>query len=291
MNARLPAAGRIDGHTELIVHLGYPTHSFKAPLIYNPYFAAANINAVVVPMACRGPALPTLLPALFGLDNVRGALITMPLKVSVMALLDTVSPTARVAGACNAVRREADGRLVGDMFDGEGFVRGLRRKGLVLAGASALVVGSGGVGSAIAASLAAAGVQRLVLFDLNPAAADGLAARLRTEYPALLVRTGERDPAGHDLVVNATPLGMEPGDPLPVDVQRLDPHTFVGEVVMRQRMTAFLGAAQARGCRVQVGSDMLFEQIPAYLDFFGFPTTTAEHLRELAWLEPPEDKP
>ncbi|MBL0946350.1 MAG: shikimate dehydrogenase [Hydrogenophaga sp.] len=291
MNARLPAAGRIDGHTELIVHLGYPTHSFKAPLIYNPYFAAANINAVVVPMACRGPALPGLLPALFGLDNVRGALITMPLKVSVMALLDTVSPTARVAGACNAVRRDAEGRLVGDMFDGEGFVRGLLRKGLVLAGASALVVGSGGVGSAIAASLAAAAVQRLALFDVNPAAAEGLAARLRTEYPALQVGTGERDPAGHDLVVNATPLGMEPGDPLPVDVQRLDPRTFVGEVVMRQRMTAFLSAAQARGCRVQVGSDMLFEQIPAYLDFFGFPTTTAEHLRELAWLEPQEDKP
>jgi len=288
MNARLPAAGRIDGHTELIVHLGYPTHSFKAPLIYNPYFAAANINAVVVPMACRGPSLPTLLPALFGLDNVRGALITMPLKVSVMALLDAVSPTARVAGACNAVRREADGRLVGDMFDGEGFVRGLQRKGLVLAGASALVVGSGGVGSAIAASLAAAGVARLVLFDVNPTAAEGLAARLRTEYPALRVHTGERDPAGHDLVVNATPLGMAPGDPLPVDVQRLDARTFVGEVVMRERMTAFLSAAQARGCRVQVGSDMLFEQIPAYLDFFGFPSTTAEHLRELARLDTPE---
>lgn len=289
MNARLPAAGRIDGHTELIVHLGYPTHSFKAPLIYNPYFAAANINAVVVPMACRGPSLPALLPALFGLDNVRGALITMPLKVSVMALLDAVSPTARVAGACNAVRREADGRLVGDMFDGEGFVRGLQRKGLVLTGASALVVGSGGVGSAIAASLAAAGVARLGLFDLNPAAAEGLAARLRTEYPALRVHTGDRDPAGHGLVVNATPLGMEPGDPLPVDVQRLDPTTFVGEVVMRQRMTAFLSAAQARGCRVQVGSDMLFEQIPAYLDFFGFPSTTAEHLRELSRLDTPEN--
>jgi shikimate dehydrogenase len=69
-----------------------------------------------------------------------------------------------------------------------------------------------------------------------------------------------------------------------VDVSRLSPNTFVGEVVMRSDITAFLAAAQARGCRVQVGSDMLFEQIPAYLEYFGFPTTTADNLRAVAKL-------
>jgi shikimate dehydrogenase len=86
-------------------------------------------------------------------------------------------------------------------------------------------------------------------------------------------------------VVNATPLGMNPGDPLPVDMDRLAPRSFVGEVVMKTEMTAFLGAAQARGCRVQVGADMLFEMIPAYLEFFGYPTTTADTLRSVARLE------
>ena len=276
---------RIDGRTELIVHLGHPTHSFKAPLIYNPYFASAGINAVVVPLACRAEQLPALLPALFAADNVRGALITMPLKVAVMGMLDTVSPTARVAGACNAVRREADGRLVGDMFDGEGFVRGVQRKGLALGGARALVVGCGGVGSAIAASLAAAGVATLRLFDLNTSTAQGLRERLAASYPALRVELADPDPADMDLVVNATPLGMEPGDALPLDVSRLNASTFVGEVVMRERITAFLAAAQARGCRVQVGTDMLFEQIPAYLAFFGLPVTSPERLRELALLD------
>jgi shikimate dehydrogenase len=281
---------KIDGHTELIAHIGFPTHAFKAPLIYNPYFASAGINAVVVPLGCEAPHYPALLRSVFALSNIRGALITMPHKVSTVGLLDEVSAAVRVAGACNAVRRTPQGRLQGDMFDGEGFVRGLRRKGLVLQGADALVVGSGGVGSAIAASLAAAGVARLALFDVQAAAAEGLAARLRAEFPALRVETGQRDPAGFALVVNATPLGMEPGDPLPIDVARLQPHTFVGEVVMRQRTTAFLAAAQARGCRVQVGSDMLFEQIPAYLEFFGLPTTTAEHLRELALLDKEEPR-
>ena len=96
--------------------------------------------------------------------------------------------------------------------------------------------------------------------------------------------TGSNDPAGYDLVVNGTPLGMNEGDPLPLDVTRLAPTTFVGEVVMKTEMTAFLSAARARGCPVQVGSDMLFEQIPAYLEFFGFPTTTPEHLRSVARL-------
>lgn len=282
---------RIDGHTRVIAHLGHPTHSFKAPLIYNPWFAASGTNAVVVPFDCPTGALASLLPPLMAAPNVLGALITMPHKLGVLALLDEVSRTARVAGACNAVKRAPDGRLIGDLFDGEGFVRGVRRKGLVLAGARALVVGSGGVGSAIAASLAAAGVARLTLFDTQGAASEALRDRLLAAYPALEVRTGERNPAGFDLVVNATPLGMEPGDPLPLDVDRLDSSSFVGEVVMRERFTAFLTAAQARGCRVQVGTDMLFEQIPAYLEFFGLPVATPERLRELARLDGPPPGP
>ena len=273
---------RIDGHTEFLAHIGYPTHSFKAPLIYNPYFEQSGINAVVVPMGCRAEAFAALLRSVFALENIRGALITMPHKVSVVDLLDEVSPAVRVAGACNAVRRDAAGRLVGDMFDGEGFVRGVRRKGMEPRGARVLIVGAGGVGSAIAASFAAAGVAALSLHDLRADAARGLAERLREHYPAIDVRTGSNDPAGHDIVVNATPMGMEPGDPLPLDVSRLAPSTFVGEVVMRQAMTAFLVAAQARGCRFQIGTDMLFEQIPAYLEFFGLPTTTAEVLRGVA---------
>lgn len=275
----------INGNTEFIAHLGWPTHAFKAPMIYNPWFASAGINALVVPMGCKPEAFAGVLRGLFQLENIRGALITMPHKVSVVELLDEVSPTVRVAGSCNAVKRTAGGRLVGDMFDGEGFVRGLRGKGLALPGARALVVGCGGVGSAIAASLAAAGVASLALFDAHAATAENLAQRLRTHYPAIAVSTGSRDPAGFDLVVNGTPLGMNAGDPLPVDVDRLDPRTFVGEVVMKSEMTAFLQAARARGCRVQVGSDMLFEMIPAYLEFFGLPGADAQTLRNVARLE------
>jgi shikimate dehydrogenase len=276
----------IDGNTEIIAHIGYPTHTFKSPMIYNPYFEQVGVNVVVVPMGCKGPDYPAFLRSVFTLTNIRGALITMPHKVVTLGLLDSVSPTAKIAGACNAVKRleNPDGstQLIGDMFDGEGFVRGVSRKGFDPRNKSALVVGAGGVGSAIAASLAKAGVKHLALFDANSASAKGLAARLLTHYPQLQVSVDSNDPAVHDLVVNATPMGMNDGDPLPLDVSRIPTHAMVGEVVMKTEMTAFLQAAKQRGCAVQIGTDMLFEQIPVYLEYFGLPSTSADNLRSLA---------
>ena len=275
----------ISGKTTVIAHLGYPTEAFKAPMIYNPWFDHAGIDAVVIPMGVKVDDYAAFLRPLFTMTNLRGALVTMPHKVSTVAMLDEVTRTARIAGACNAILKRPDGSLLGDMFDGAGFVRGVARKGKVLAGARALVVGAGGVGSAIAASLAAAGVAGIGLFDAHGTAADALGNRLKEHYPKLAVRTGSNDPEGYDVVVNATPLGMKPGDPLPVDVTKIAPNTFVGEVVMKEEYTPFLRAAMEKGCPIQVGTDMLFEQIPAYLEFFGFKSTTPEQLRELSQIK------
>jgi shikimate dehydrogenase len=275
----------ISGRTILVAHLGYPTFAFKAPLIYNPWFDKNGIDAVVVPMGVQAPDYPQFFRSLFTLTNIRGALVTMPHKVTTIDLVDEVTPTARVAGAANAVLRRDDGTLVADQFDGAGFVRGVERKGFPLQGKKVLVVGNGGVGSPIAASLAAAGVASMSLFDPNAAASEGLARRLKEAYPQLEVVIGSKDPAGHDLVVNATPLGMNDDDPLPMDVDRIDPGTFVGEVVMKQEITPFLREAQGKGCPIQVGKDMLYEMIPAYLEFFGFGTATPEELRAVSRVE------
>ena len=272
----------IDGKTGIIAHIGYPTESFKSPMIYNPWFAARGINAAVIPMGCKKEDYASFLKLAFRLTNVQGALITMPHKVTTLDLVDEASVSAKIAGACNAVKLDERGVMIGDMFDGEGFVRGVLKKGGRLAGATALVAGCGGVGSAIAASLAKAGVSRLGLYDAFPQSINGLAERLTAHYPKLEVKTGSADPGGYDIVVNATPLGMKKDDPLPLDVERISPKTFVGEVVMKEEITPFLAAVRAKGCEYQVGTDMLFEQIPAYLEFFGFGTTTSDELRKLA---------
>ena len=272
----------ISGKTTLIAHIGYPTEAFKAPLIYNPWFDQHGIDAVVVPMGVKAEDYPTSLKSIFKFTNIRGALVTMPHKITTAGLVDECSTTAKIAGSANAILKRPDGTLLGDMFDGTGFTRGLRRKGFVFDGAKCLVIGSGGVGSAIAASLAADGVAALSLFDTNTASAEGLASRLTKYYPKLEVKITSTDPAGYDLVVNCTPLGMKPDDPLPFDVSRLSPSTFVGEVVMKTEITPLLQAAKDLGCRYQVGTDMLFEMIPAYLEFFGFGTSTPDELRSVA---------
>ncbi|MGH7037959.1 MAG: shikimate dehydrogenase family protein [Stellaceae bacterium] len=272
----------ISGRTALIAHLGYPTDTFTAPMIYNPWFERRGIDAVVVPMGAKAEDYPEFLRLLFRLSNIRGALVTMPHKVTTAGLLDEISPAVRIAGACNAILRRADGSLYGEMFDGAGFTRGAKRRGFDFAGSDCLVVGAGGVGSAIAAAIAAEGPRLLALCDLRQDAAESLAVRLRRHYPAFDIAIRSHDPAGYDLVVNATPLGMKPGDPLPFDPERIDRHAFVGEVVLSAEPTPLLRAAAARGCRVQLGTDMLFEQIPAYLEFFGYGAATPEELRAVA---------
>ena len=275
----------ITGTTTLIAHIGYPTDSFKSPMIYNPWFERKGINAVVMPLGVKAEDYPAVLTAIRKFTNLRGALIAMPHKVTTLSLVDQATPTAQVAGACNALLVRPDGTLLGDQFDGAGFVRGIQRKGKKLTGTRALVCGNGGVGSAIAASLAAAGAAELSLYDTRSAACLSLANRLMEHYPALAIQTGSNDPADYDLVVNATPLGMQEGDPLPFDVARVSPTAMVGEVVMTQEITPLLAAARARGCAIQVGTDMLFEMIPAYLEFFGFGTATPDELRSVAKLK------
>src|SRR6201982_3179767 len=155
----------IDGKTRLIAHIGYPTESFKSSMIYNPWFAARKINAAVIPMGCKVEDYASFLKLVFRLTNVDGALITMPHKVTTLELVDEASVSAKIAGACNAVRLDERGTMIGDMFDGEGFVRGVMKKGRAVAGAKVLVFGCGGVGSAIAASIAKAGAGKLGLYD------------------------------------------------------------------------------------------------------------------------------
>jgi shikimate dehydrogenase len=272
----------IDGRTKLIAHIGYPTEPFKSPMIYNPFFEARKINAVVVPMGCKREDYAAFLKLVFRLSNVCGALITMPHKVATLDLVDEASVSAKIAGACNAVKMDESGRLIGDMFDGEGFVRGVQRKGRRVDGASLFIAGCGGVGSAIAASMAKAGAARVGLYDVSTRAMNELSKRLQLHYPNLEVIAGAADPSGYDIVVNATPLGMKKGDPLPIDIDGISPSSFVGEVVLQEEITPFLAAARAKGCEIQVGIDMLFEQIPAYLEFLGFGTATPEELRKLA---------
>jgi shikimate dehydrogenase len=279
----------IRGTTRLLAHLGDPVAPIRSPMIYNPYFEHEDIDVAVVPMGVGRDDYPATLRAVFRLTNTLGAIITMPHKRTTVGLLDECSPRVRLAGSCNAIVRRPDGTLFGDLFDGLGFVAALLRNGFHITGTRCLVVGAGGAGSAIAMALATAGARELAIHDIAPEPTAVLTARLRQHHPQVDASVGSSDPSGFDLVVNASPLGMAAGDSVPIDLSRLETRSFVAEVVMTPDVTPLLLAARQRGCRTQPGIDMLFEQIPLYLEFFGLGPASSDQLRAVARLARHDD--
>jgi shikimate dehydrogenase len=265
----------IRGSTDLYPVVGSPIAQVKAPMLYNALFASTGFDAAVVPIEIAPEDYAVVMKALFRAKNVRGAFVTIPHKAATVALLDDCSDAVRIAGACNAVVRRADGSLYGDLFDGIGFVRAAERSGFRVAGSCCLVVGAGGAGAAIAAALATAGAATVRLFDIRSAHATELAARLQTHFASSRIEAGPAQLAGFDLVVNATPLGMELDDPLPVDASQITPDMTIAEIVMKREITPLIAAARVKGCRTVLGREMLREQMPLYLAFLGLPQPPA----------------
>jgi shikimate dehydrogenase len=258
----------ITGATRLYAILGDPIAKVRSPEAFNAAFARHGIDAVLIPFETAPADLAETVAGLKRTRNLDGLIFTMPHKAAGRALVDDVSESGRLVGAVNAARRERSGRWSGDMFDGVGFVGGMRRNGHDPRGRRAALIGAGGAGRAIAFALAAGGVAALSVHDLDPAKAVQLAADLQRAHPALAARAGA--PADFDLLVNATPAGMQPGDPLPWPVESLRPGTIVGDVTTKPEITPFLAAARERGCAVLTGRNMVEGQLAALFQFFGF---------------------
>jgi len=272
----------IDGNTLLFATPGDPVAQVRLPEVMERVFAALGVNAVWVPMHVGPEGLAAVLQGLRTIRNFRGITVAIPYKPTVGALLDRLTPRAQAAGSVNLVRLEPDGRLLGDIVDGAGFVRGIELRGHAVAGASAWLVGAGGGGSAIASALAEAGAARLYLTELNRERAEAIRARLRQYHPRTAVELVASPPGPVDLAINATPCGLQPDDPLPFDPAGLDARTLVCDIIMKPRETRLLQAAQTRGMRVHRGHHTLDAQIPMYLEFLGIPFPDEKTVIEIA---------
>ncbi|MEH6348697.1 MULTISPECIES: shikimate dehydrogenase [unclassified Pseudomonas] len=260
---------RITGTTRIYGLIGDPLKSARSPMLLNKLFAEAQADAVCIPLEIGAGGLAEFVKGVRAVRNLAGLLVTMPHKQSMLDIVDELHPTARQIGAINVVRCDNDGRWVGAVFDGLGCVAGMQRHGVSLEGKSVLLIGAGGSGRAIAFAVAAAGARSLVIADLDPHRASDLAHRVAKEGPCA-VYAGPAAPAGHDIVINATPLGMNPDDPMPIDATRLDPATVVVDIITRSEPTALLLEAQSRGCQTLNGEPMHVGQALLALSFLGF---------------------
>jgi shikimate dehydrogenase len=245
----------LTGATRLNVIVGDPIAQVKSPGGMTAAFAERGHDGIVVPVRIASDDLADFLVVADRVTNLDGIIVTVPHKFACRAHCATVTERAAFLRAVNIMRRRPEGGWHGEMVDGLGFVGALRAEGFDPAGARALLVGAGGAGSAIALALVEAGVRELAIADADAARRDDLVARLARRGGARVV-AGAPDPAGYDLVANATPAGMRPGDPLPVDVGRLAPETFVGCVITAPAVSPLVAAARERGCRTTTGTQM-----------------------------------
>ena len=255
--------------TKLYAIVADPIQQVKTPQWINKLLAQRGVDGVLVPMHVPPAALPACVAALRGMLNFCGMVVTVPHKTAIVQLCDEVSPAAALVGAVNVVRRESDGRIVGDILDGKGFVSGLCLHGIEVKNKRVFLAGAGGASNAIAFALAEAGVDRLTIYNRTPAKVEDMIARLSRVYPDVKLVVGTANPAGHDLVVNATSLGMAETDSMPLSVEGLTPEQIVAEIIIVPALTRLLAAAQAKGCRIHYGAPMLECQIELMADFMG----------------------
>ena len=245
----------LSGETRVVPIIGDPIAQVKSPAAVTEALLERGRNCVVVPIHVTPSDVHRFIDGVSLAKNVDGMIATVPHKFAAYEHCSTATERAHFLGAVNILRRNADGGWHGDQLDGVGFVQGIRSAGCAPEGQRALLAGAGGAGSAIALSLLDAGVSELAIHDSDTARRDALVLRLQDRYTAT-IRTGSADPNGYTLVVNATPAGMRTGDPYPVDVEKLTPEMFVGDVITAPAVTPLVEAARHLGCKTQVGAGM-----------------------------------
>ncbi len=249
----------LNGATRVHFIVGDPIAQVKSPAGVTQWFAEQGHNAVCVPAHVAPADLASWVAGISRAQNVDSVFVTVPHKFACRALCATVTERSAFLDAVNVMRRNADGSWHGDMVDGLGYVQALRLKGCEPQGRRALLVGAGGAGSAIAHALVMAGVAELAVHDADPQRRDALVQRLAGLNRAR-IGAGSADPSGHDLVINATPIGMNAGDPLPIDSSRLTPRMWVGCVITAPAVPPLIEAARALGCPTLTGAEM-FAQV------------------------------
>ena len=249
----------LSGATRVIAIVGDPIAQVKSPAGVTQALIERGRNAVVVPMHVAANAFDAFMHGLGVAQNVDGIIATIPHKFAAYRHCTTASEQARILGAANILRRNADGTWHGDMLDGSGFVAALHNAGCVTQGRRALLAGAGGAGSAIGLALIQAGVSELAIHDPDTQRQSDLLQRL-ARVPGAQVRSGSGDPAGFDIIVNASPMGMRSSEPYPIDVTRLKSTMFVGDVITVPEVTPLLEAARQAGCLTTTGVDM-FRQV------------------------------
>ncbi|MCV2869297.1 shikimate dehydrogenase [Defluviimonas sp. WL0002] len=266
----------VGGATRLVPVIGHPIVQARSPALFSALAAQENCDTLFVPMDIPPGGFSSAMRGFREIANLAGLVVTVPHKPAVLDFVDEASEAARLVGAANLVRIGPDGRWSADIKDGDGLVYGLRKAGVDPHGRSVQIVGSGGAGSAVAFALAQAGAGPIRLADAITAKAELLADRLARALPHGRFNVG-LDLSGADIVVNASPVGMNGIGGTPFDPSLLRRDQVLAEMIMSPLETPLLAAARARGCKTLAGIETLNGQARAVMAFLGLSKGRTDH--------------
>ncbi len=265
----------VTGSTRLAAVIGDPIAHSRSPVLFNAAFAATGLDWVYVALRVPTGAGADAARSMRTL-GISGMSVTMPHKEDVIGALDELTDTARALGAVNFIANR-DGHLVGHNTDGAGFIASLAEVDFDPSGSSVVVLGAGGAARAVILALADAGVSEVGVYNRSPERAGVAAelARLRGTGAAVIDSASlARAVEGAALVVNATSLGMSPGDASPLPAEMIGAHQLIADLIYHPAVTPLMEAATQAGARSMNGEGMLLLQ-------------AAEAFRIMTDVEPP----
>lgn len=245
----------ITGKTRITGLFGYPVEHTLSPAMHNAAFEHLGLDYCYLPFLVHPNSLGKAVDSIRAL-SMAGVNVTVPHKEAVIAFLNDVNEEACFIGAVNTVVNR-EGRLTGYNTDGRGFMRSLEENGIPVAGNKVLVVGAGGASRAVGYYISEKAAS-LAIHDIDRNKLHKLVSDLSNIRKNVMALTQIDDPAGFDIIINATPLGLRKGDPSPVDMSALSPTQTVCDLIYKR--TSLLDLAAQKGCRTMDGLGMLLWQ-------------------------------
>jgi shikimate dehydrogenase len=259
----------VSGRTRIFGIVGDPIEQVRSPEMFSTEFVRRGLEALMIPIHVLPGDFSACLAQLKRVQNLDGLIFTVPYKHAALALADTLGPQARTVGAINVLARQADGKWIGDIFDGLGCVEAFRRRGYAFRDQRLTLLGAGGAGAAIGVAIAHENPRSIRLFDPDQRRAADLATKIRSVNPAIDVTDGEPLTTDIDILLNASPIGMLSDPRMPVDISAISSAVIVFDAIVKPEPTRLLALARERGCRTVFGREMMRGQILSMVDFFG----------------------
>lgn len=285
---------RISGHTGLLALIGSPVGHSGSPAMYNYSFEKLGLDYAYVAFDIKEDGVKGALDAM-RLFNMRGMNVTMPDKVEAARHMDELSPAAQIIGAVNTIVNE-EGKLIGHMTDGEGFVNNLKDHGVSVIGKKMVIAGGGGAATAIQVQCALDGAKEITIFNKKDSFFErtlATAEKIRAAVPECVVNVYDIDDAGKlkeelisaDIFVNATIVGMKPmeNQSIITDLSLLRSDLVVADIVYNPEETKLLKDAKAAGCTCVGGKGMLVWQGASAFKLYTGMDMPVEEVKELLY--------